>query len=519
VTNDFYPAPLLQSQMKMVATEITEPAKQIPILRDVDVLVIGVAAAVAARRANKDARVMLVEQNGFLGGQSVGGMVVHWEFREYTNNKGQVITRGIGKEMIRRIVEKGHSDPLYTKWLSGQGPPFTDVPDGRAHADVPLDINDIQLVLAEMLDEAGVEVLLHARACGALPLDTTTGFPASRGVFVETINGRHAILAKVVVDCSSFADMALWAGGKDAVIVPEKQAMGMQAYAWIDNVDLEKFVKEGVWPRSFQVLYPSNKEQLWEHVQQGKAIIVRGFADIIDKAFDAEPDLAEAYEKTGATPQIYFWLKTVRTRVVEVGGTKKYLGTFAIEGPSFHWKQVDPLLVSKAEISQIKGVHVQARMHRYLPGWENAMLDRTVTKIGFRQTRIPIGLYQLTKRDIFEHARFNDVIGRNTGHDVGRGNFEAEYGYDIPYRALVPARIDGLLFGARCISVEPDTADEQLTALNAHRGITATIVVSQASGIAAALCVKAKCEPRQLDVKQLQTELRRQDVVLETPKS
>ena len=68
--------------------------------------------------------------------------------------------------------------------------------------------------------------------------------------------------------------------------------------------------------------------------------------------------------------------------------------------------------------------------------------------------------------------------------EFGRGNFEAEYGYDIPYRCLVPANIDGLLFGARCISVEDDGADESLTALNAHRGITATIVVSQASGVA-----------------------------------
>jgi hypothetical protein len=339
-------------------------------------------------------------------------------------------------------------------------------------------------------------------------------------VFVETIDGRVAITARVVVDCSSFADVAWWIGGKKSVIVPEKQAMGMQAYAWIDNVDLEKFVKEGVWPRQFQVLYPSDKQQIWDHVQHGKAIIMRGFADIIDNAFEAEPDLVEAFEKTGATPQIYFWLKTVRTRKVDCGnGITKYLGTFAIEGPSYHWKQVDPFLVSKAEISQIKGVEIMTRMHRYLPGWEHATLDRTVAKIGFRQTRIPIGLYSLTKTDVHEHAKFDDVIGRNTGHDVGRGNFEAEYGYDIPYRSLVPTKIDGLLFGARCISVEPDTADESLTALNAHRGITATIVVSQASGVAAALCVKYGVEPRALDVKKLQAELLRQDVVLATPRS
>nr|MDO8110534.1 FAD-dependent oxidoreductase [Candidatus Sigynarchaeota archaeon] len=507
----------------MVTEFITEPAKKVPVLKDVDILVVGgsqsgVAAAVAAKRANPDATVLLVEQEGYLGGQSVGGMVVHWEFREYTNNKGQVLARGIGKEMIRRIVEKGHSDPLFKDWLDGRGPPFKDVPDGRAHADIPLDVNDIQLVLIEMCEEAGVVVLLHAKVVGALPLDTATGFPASRGAFIETIDGRRAIKAKIIVDCSAFADMAWYIGGKDAVIIPESQAMSMQAYVWVDNVDLEKFVKEGIWGHSFQILYPKDEKQIWEHVKQGKTFVIRGFADIINKAFDTEPDLAEAYEKTGAVPLIYFWLKTVRTRKVECGGETKYLGNFAIEGPQFLWRQVDPMLVSKAELNQLKGAHILTRVHQYLPGWEKAFLDRTVAKIGFRETRIPIGLYALTKHDVYSHAKFDDVIGRGSGHDIGRGNVEAEYGYDVPYRVLVPAKIDGLLFGARTVSVESDKNDEGLTALNAHRGISVAIVVSQASGIAAALCVKSKVEPRNLEIKKLQAELRRQDVVLETPR-
>ena len=67
---------------------------------------------------------MLIEQFGYLGGQSIGTMVIHYEQREYTNNKGQVITRGIGKEIIQRCVAKGHSDPLYQEWLDGKGPPY-----------------------------------------------------------------------------------------------------------------------------------------------------------------------------------------------------------------------------------------------------------------------------------------------------------------------------------------------------------------------------------------------------------
>nr|MDO8083312.1 FAD-dependent oxidoreductase [Candidatus Sigynarchaeum springense] len=505
----------------MVTETITEPARQVPVLATTDVLVIGgsqsgVAAAVSAKRANPAAKVLLVEQNGFLGGQAVGCMVVHWEFREFTNNAGQVIARGIGKEMIRRIVEKGHSDPLFKEWLDGKGPPFKDVPDGRASNDVPLEVEDIKLVLVEMCEEAGVDVLLHARAVNVLPPDKSTGKPAPRGVFVETINGRYAIKAKIVVDCSANADVSYWMGEAH---VPKVQAMAMQAYAWIGGVDLETFVKDGVFGKHGGTpFYPNNEQQMLDHVNQGKTILCKGFTPVMDEAFDKEPGLIDQLEKSGAVPQVNFYVKTVRTRKVECGGKMKHLGTFAIEGPSFRWSQVDPLLVSKAEIGQLKAVAAQARVHSYLPGWGASFIDRTVSSIGFRQTRIPNGVYRLTRADIVEHRRFDDVVGRHTGHDVGRRAPGGEYGYDIPYRCLVAANVDGLLFGSRCVSVETEDADEHLTALNSHRGISSTLIVGQASGVAAALCVKHGVEPRALDVKILQAELRRQDVVLDAPK-
>ncbi len=506
--------------MHMVTVFVNEPARKVPVLREVDVLVIGgsqagVAAAVSARRANPAASVMLVEQNGFLGGQAVSCMVVHWEFREFTNNAGQIIARGIGKEMIRRIVEKGHSDPLFKEWLDDKGPPFKGVPDGRASNDVPLEVEDIKTVLVEMCEEAGVDVLLHARAVNVLPPDTSTGRPAPRGVFVETINGRFAVKAKIVVDCSANADVAFWMG---EATVPKEQVMSMQAYAWIGGVDLETFVNDGVFGKcGGSPSYPDNKQQMLDHVHHGKTILCRGFTPVIDKACEKEPELCEQFDKSGATPQVNFYVKTVRTHRVACNGKVKYIGTFAIEGPSFHWSQVDPLLVSKAELAQVKAVAAQVRMHAYLPGWNDSFLDRTVSSIGFRQTRIPNGVYKLTKADIMEHRRFDDVIGRHTGHDVGRRAPGGEAGYDIPYRSLVAANVDGLLFGARCVSVESEDADPHLTALNSHRGISSTMIVSQASGVAAALCVKYGVEPRSVDVKKLQVELRRQDVVLELP--
>jgi hypothetical protein len=156
-------------------------------------------------------------------------------------------------------------------------------------------------------------------------------------------------------------------------------------------------------------------------------------------------------------------------------------------------------------------------MHSFIPGWEHAFLDRSVSAIGFRQTRIPIGIYQLKREDITEHRQFEDVVGRHTGHDVGRNVKGGEFGYDIPYRILVAEKIDGLLFGARAVSAESDDKDEHLTALNSHRGISSTMIVGHAIGVAAALCIEHGIEPRDVDVAELQATLRDQDVVLDAP--
>ena len=58
-----------------------EPAKEIPVSREVDVLVVGsgpagIGAAVRAGRAG--AKTMLIESQGCVGGIATAGMMSHW---------------------------------------------------------------------------------------------------------------------------------------------------------------------------------------------------------------------------------------------------------------------------------------------------------------------------------------------------------------------------------------------------------------------------------------------------------
>jgi hypothetical protein len=72
--------------------------------------------------------------------------------------------------------------------------------------------------------------------------------------------------------------------------------------------------------------------------------------------------------------------------------------------------------------------------------------------------------------------------------------------FTIPYRALIPAEIDGLLVAEKNISVSH-------IANGATRLQPVVLGIGQAAGMAAALCVELGCQPRDLPVYQLQNAL------------
>jgi hypothetical protein len=84
---------------------------------------------------------------------------------------------------------------------------------------------------------------------------------------------------------------------------------------------------------------------------------------------------------------------------------------------------------------------------------------------------------------------------------------EVDSPFDIPYRCLVPQKIDNLLVAGRAASAD------QL-ALGALRGEPCCMSLGEAAGTAAALSVKLGVTPRNLDIKLLQSKLLNQGVLL-----
>ena len=85
---------------------VFEPARQVPVFAETDVLVVGggpagTAAAVAAARLGAD--VLLVERYNHLGGLSTGGLVI-WIDR-MTDWSGQHIIRGIAERLPKDAIQ------------------------------------------------------------------------------------------------------------------------------------------------------------------------------------------------------------------------------------------------------------------------------------------------------------------------------------------------------------------------------------------------------------------------------
>jgi hypothetical protein len=104
------------------------------------------------------------------------------------------------------------------------------------------------------------------------------------------------------------------------------------------------------------------------------------------------------------------------------------------------------------------------------------------------------GEYVLTKQDVLERRWFADRIGR--GRD-----------YYYPYRTLLPLGIENLLVAGRCFSATPD-------AQKMSREIPPMFVVGEAAGVAAALAVRQRLSPGQLDVAEIQAVLRGRGALL-----
>jgi hypothetical protein len=196
---------------------IREPARELEIFAEADVIVVGagpagVSAAVAAAREGADT--ILMERYGHLGGMATGGLVLM-----FSPAPGQ------GQEWMKRLGQvNGIHDLSKTR-------------EPEWNRTLMVDPELLKCVLNDMALDAGVRLLLHSWGAAAYVKDN-----AVQGVIFESKSGRQAVMGKVVVDATGDGDIFASAGAEfDASLDKGYRTSELAMVFRIGGVDFDRF--------------------------------------------------------------------------------------------------------------------------------------------------------------------------------------------------------------------------------------------------------------------------------------
>ena len=340
-----------------------------------------------------------------------------------------------------------------------------------SYFDFTYNVEMLKLVLGEFIEEVGAEVLYHTP--GVLPImDKGT----IRGVIVENKSGRQAVLAKVVIDASGDGDIAAWAGA------PFEEYPTQALAAPVDKTPFTS-VHEG--PRMvtpFDIHFLVHNVD-WDRVDKDEV------RKCWSKSHDPERQV-QLHSGWGRGPGV-LWNDRMVTFWMIVRGKRA----------------TDAMDLNFGERALKQSLLYFWRLLRDSPGFENAHIVKLSHKAEVRGTRRVLGDYVLTKIDVIQGSRFPDSIAstpRRPQHGRGEGDPSiigmptvvqktAKSMHGIPYRCLLPKRVEALLTAGRCISTE-------FEAVLGHPSIPVCMLISQAAGAAAALAAEKGILPRKVDV-------------------
>ncbi len=411
-----------------------------------DVLVVGSGSAgsiAALAAAQQGASVTLVERYGFMGGISTQVLDTFYGF--YTPGAvPRKVVGGLPDRVVDELRQRGLALIRPNTYGAGNG--------------ITYDPEMLKIVWETLAQQAGVRLLFHI-----FVVDAIVEGESVRGVVAVGKGGFVSLTADAIIDASGDADVAAAAG------VPfegANQGGPVQAATTtfrLINVDVE---------RARRV----NKDELHQLMQ----------AAIDSGAYQ----LPRREGSVHITP-LAGVMATNMTRVAAVDGT-------------------DPGQMTQAEIEGRRQALEYVRFLRdKVPGYELSALANLSTQIGIRESRRIFGDYRLTRQDVLSASKFDDAIARcgapieehHAGQDTRWEYLPEGETYDIPYRCLLPQRVESLLVAGRCLSADHD-------AHASVRSMGQCMAMGQAAGLAAALAAQNKLTPREVPVSEIQNHLR-----------
>ncbi|MGD8822428.1 MAG: FAD-dependent oxidoreductase, partial [Anaerolineales bacterium] len=331
---------------------------------------------------------------------------------------------------------------------------------------VTYDIEALKMLLEEMVLESGAKLLYHS----FVP-DIVFHQGEIKSVLLSNKAGLRRIDANYFIDGTGDADIAARAGAPFELAGTEGRVVqSLSTIFYMGNVDNE---------RAFSLSQEERTRIMAEAEESGEYRLTRIGGSI------------------HPTPHPGF-IHANLTRVPNVDAT-------------------DPFALTQAEIEGRRQANEYARfLINEHPGFENAFLAMTASHIGVRETRRILGEYVLTGEDVVSGAKFDDAVAccsapiedHHAGTDVRWKYVQGDGYYHIPYRSLLPQKVDNLLVAGRCLSA---THEAQASARNSAQ----CMVMGEAAGLAAVLANQAQVRPADISPSQLKSVLLDQGFVLE----
>jgi ribulose 1,5-bisphosphate synthetase/thiazole synthase len=313
----------------------------------------------------------------------------------------------------------------------------------------------LKVAVLDALDEAGCKYLVHTQA-----VDAVVEGGRITCVVAATKQGLATIRAKAVVDCTGDADVAHFAGAK--TMKETGNLSPITLCLAVTNVGRDDVRKANL-------------------------------RDVARKARAKYPLIPKGWGLGRLANSHSFYINHAGTR--DIG----------------RFDATNPFERSAAECTSRRQVLQMALAMREFGGeaLKDLELIGTGTQVGVRETRRVKGPYVLTEKDALDGRKFQDAVAWRSGFlDIGFVRLSKMKIHDVPYRAILPEKLDGLLVAGRCISATH-------VAASAGKSMGNCVATGHAAGLAAALSAKKRCLPRELNVSQLQDALRADGVDLD----
>jgi hypothetical protein len=449
-------------------------AKELPVFRDVDVVVVGagpagIGAAVSAARSG--ARVLVFDLQGCVGGMATAGGVGPF-MTSFDAKNEKMIIRGIFEELVERMKALGGAiDPAD---VPAEHPWSGFYRIGHAHVG-PFDGDCLKRVATEMIRESGAELLLHTQF-----IDVLLEGDRIAGVVIANKSGVSVVRANVVVDCSGDADVAVRSGVRyELGRVEDGNMQPATLFFRVCNVDTKRL-----------------SQHIEEHRDEIRPFF-GPFSWLLKEKAAEWGDVPRAEICLFESPDSGEYRLNV-TRILDVDGT-------------------DAEDLTRAELLGMDQANrVFDFLRKFAVGFENAKFMGTAATIGIRETRHIDGRYRLTVDDVKSCRVPDDTIAvlatnmdTHNKSDPGGTYFTLENGpyFGVPYACLVPNGVSNLLVAGRALSADAMAA-------SATRMIPCCIAFGQAAGIAAALSARTGVAPADLDVREIRSSLHAQGAYL-----